>query len=108
MDYSCTNDRLIKFAGGVASGVAADAVPQWFRHLREEEEVLTELGGAVYPHALYAEGWRLVDEWHPSWPPACTCGNCSGMPYEVTVWQQTPGGVCYADFSDAHIYITAS
>jgi len=64
--------------------------------------VLTELNGPAYPHALLPEGWQLVDEWHSTWPPPCDCGHCSGRPFTVSVWQLNPGGILYADFSDAH------
>ena len=102
MDYSCTKERLITFNGGTLSGVAEASLPQWFRRLRAEEDVLTELDGPAYPHALLAEGWQWVDEWHSPWPPPCDCGHCSGRPFTVGVWQLNPGGILYADFSDAH------
>ena len=58
MVYSCTNERLITFRGDTLSCVAEAALPQWFRRLRAEEDVLTELNGVAYPHALLAEVWQ--------------------------------------------------
>ena len=45
MDYSYTSARLITFSAGTLSCIAEASLPQWFRRLRAEEKVLTELDG---------------------------------------------------------------
>jgi hypothetical protein len=100
--YRDPSDRLIVFSDGALAAVDEAAMPQWFRELREKEDMLTELLDVpYYPTALRSQGWRRLSSWHPAWPPACQCGDCTGMPYTID-WQRTPGDILYADFSDAH------